>query len=112
MATDTSSSVNYLIKFDWTNSKGELWRINGFDATPNDASTFGTGHLDALIYAEDLVAASNGNFPVKGYIVGGTKAIWTYNDLCNEPDFGVTPSYASLFSSSFNYGYVDRIELD
>ena len=112
MATDTSSSVNYLIKFDWTDSKGELWRINGFDSTPNNAASFGIGHLDALIYAEDLVAAANNNFPVKGYIVGKTNAIWTYNDRCNEPDFGVTPSYASLFSSSFKYGYFDRIELD
>ena len=109
MAVD-SNSLNYLIKLDWTASKGELWRFKAFDPSPNNAVVAGTSHLDALIYAEDLTAAGNGNFPVRGYIFGGTKVISSYNDACNEPEFGVTLSYTSLFSSNKLYGYVDRIE--
>ena len=112
MATDKSININYLIKFDWTASKGELWRINGFDNSPNNALSNGSKHLGALIYEENLLGAANGNFPIKGYIVGATKAIWTFNSLCNEPDFGVTLSYMSLFKSPIKYGYVERIEMD
>ena len=108
MAVDSSSLSNYLIKFDWTAEKADIYSIKGFDPDPNNQ--LGTSFGDALIYAED----STGDYPVKGYIVGGTKAIWTYNDKCDEPDFGVTINqYQQLVpSASYTYGFVDRLELN
>ena len=108
MAFDSNSKSNYLIKFDWTTKKADIYPIKGFDSDPNNQ--LGTSFGDALIYAED----STGDYPVKGYIVGGTKAIWTYNDKCDEPDFGVTINqYQQLVSpASYTYGFVDRLELN
>ena len=93
MAVESGSQkLNYLVKFDSTTQKADLYFIKGFDPTPNSVGTEGAKHNDALIYAEDLTAT--GNFPVKGFIVGGTNVIWSYNDLCNEPDFGMTNNFS------------------
>ena len=85
MATRVGSQeMNYLIKFDWSAQKADLYEIKGFDQIPY---SLGVNHLDSLIYDEDLTAANN--LPIKGFIVGGTATIWSYNDQCNEPDFGL-----------------------
>lgn len=109
MAYD-SSSKSYLIKFDWTKSNANLQLVQGFDPTPNSAGSTGSRHRDSLIYQEDL--AATGNYPVKGFIVGGSAAIWSYNDACDEPDFGVSLSYYQLLNAGKKYGFLDRIELD
>ena len=76
------------------------------------AATYqGNQHLDSIIYAEN---SDTYDFPVKGYMVGKARTIWTYND-CLAPDFGiVTESYQLLFTApgTENLGIITRIELD
>ena len=66
---------NYLIKFDWSAQKANLYTMKGFDTNPGSA---GVNHRDSVIFTEDLTATDN--FPIKGFFVGGTRQIWSYND--------------------------------
>jgi hypothetical protein len=53
------------------------------------------------------------DFPVKAYLVGKAKTIWTYKP-CLAPEFGITStSYEKLFTSTgANLGIITRLHLD
>ena len=90
-----------------------LWPIKEFSDNPNTTTPVVTNpHLNSIIYAENTSSDPN-DFPVKGYIVGGTTSIWSYSD-CRASDFGwAEPSYIQMFSSPNSVervGYVTRIE--
>ena len=89
MAFDQADMLTYLVQFDW-NSGPTLWPMHGYSEDPTAIPFMGNAHLDSIIYQVDSSASDN--FPVKGYLVGKTKSIWTFN-ACNAPDFGLTPAY-------------------
>ena len=63
-----------------------------------------------MIYATN---SDSDNLPVRGYIVGGTKHLWAYND-CSAPEFEID-NYDLMFESPGNnasIGFLSRIELD
>ena len=86
--------------------------MKGISENPNDSSVGGTHHYASIIYAEN---SDPDDFPVKGFIVGGLKTIWSYSD-CVAPDYGYTePFYEQMFSSpnaNERVGYVTRIEAE
>ena len=110
---DQTDSQNYLVKIDWTALTRTLYPLKGLSEDPNAASYSGRAHYHAVIYAE---LSQSGNFPVRGYIVGGAKSIWSYNGVCSSVDFSVTGNtYNQLFTSpesNMLIGYVSRIDLD
>ena len=86
---DKTDSMTYVVEYDWNsaNKAPILWPIKGLSEDPNAASFVGNPHLNSIIYAENSGAPDD--FPVKGYIVGGTRSLWSYSD-CVAPDFGWT----------------------
>ena len=64
-----------------------MYSLKGLSEDPNASSYSGNPQYMGLIYAE---LSQSGNFPVQGYIVGGTKSVWTYNGACTSADFGVS----------------------
>ena len=89
-----------------------LYALKGFSENPNADINVGVGLSTAIIYAE---SSESDNFPVKGYMAGGTKSIWSVNS-CSAPDFGKDGStYEQIFispESNAFVGIVARIELD
>ena len=85
-----------------------MWPTASFAA--NTSNGVYIGHLDSVLYATN---SQTDNFPVRGYIVGGTKEIWSYSG-CDEPDFGFSVN-EMLFSSpelNTNLGVIAKIEID
>ena len=58
--------------------------MKGWSVDPNAVPAAGASHIDSIIYATNSEAD---NFPVRGFMVGGTIGIWAYSD-CLAPDFG------------------------
>ena len=91
--------------------------MQGFNEDPNAtfSSNFNNNpHLDSIIYEVNNVDSSSNNFPVRGYMVGGTQSIWAYNS-CIVPEFDMHGSYEQLFTSpvaNARIGVVSRIEND
>lgn len=114
MAVDTSDSRNYLVQYEWAdpNKAPDLFPLRGFSEDPTTVSYTGNPHIASIIFAEQ---SANYDFPVKGYITGGAKSIWAYND-CLAPDFGVTTeSYEKLFTSpnsNAKLGIISKVHLD
>ena len=112
-AVDQADSQNYLVKIDWNALTRTLYPLKGLSEDPNATSYSGNAHYQAIIYAE---LSESGNFPVRGYIVGGAKTIWSYNGVCSSANFGVTGNtYNRLFISPESnklIGMVSRIDLD
>ena len=59
--------------------------MKGLSESPNSAPFVGSYHINSLIY--DVNDANPNDFPVKGYVVGAARSIWSYSD-CVAPDFG------------------------
>ena len=77
MAVDQNdNNKNYLVQIMWTTSSVTLYELKGLSEDPNASSYVGNPHLASIIYTQNSDAD---NFPVKGYIVGGSKSIWSYN---------------------------------
>ena len=88
--------------------------MRGYSEDPNAGTFAGNEHLDSIIYYGYISSLPSDNFPVQGYVVGKTKSIWAYN-RCSAPDFGISPTYESLFTSpqsNKNVGFISKIELD
>ena len=82
---DRNNYMTYVILFDY-NGSSALWPIKGLSSENPNSSPFAGRlypHLNSLIYA---VNTNGDDFPVKGYIVGSTKSIWSYSD-CVDPNF-------------------------
>ena len=108
---DSNKDMNYLVQFQWSTDSVLLYEMRGLSESPNATSYSGNRHLASIIYAQN---SDSNNFPVQGYIVGGTKSIWSYNS-CLQPDFGLNQSYEELFTSpesNKRVGYIQKIELD
>ena len=113
MAYDLNdSNKNYLVQFQWTTDKALLYEMQGLSENPNETPYYTPNrHLASIIYAQN---SDSNNFPVYGYIVGGTQSIWSYNS-CQQSDFGLNLSYEQLFASpnsNTRVGYIQKIELD
>ena len=101
--------LSYLVKFDLTLRKASFQTIRGLDEEPNNPLTKkGFTIQDAFIIQSN---SQTGNLFAKGFIVGRTKNVSSYN-YCDEPDFGFASQYDSYLSKAFHYGFVERIELD
>ena len=89
---DKTDQMTYLIQYDW-DTNPVLWPIREFSDDPNiTPPVFSNPHKNSIIYAEKTSNNPN-DFPVKGFIVGGTSSIWSFSD-CRAPDFGFDkPSY-------------------
>lgn len=114
MAVDLADSKNYLIQYWWSdpNKAPDLYPLKGFSEDPTAASYVGNAHIASILFAENT---DSYDFPAKGFIAGGAKSIWAWND-CLAPDFGVTTeSYQQLFTSpasNAKLGIVSRVDLD
>ena len=85
--------------------------MRGLSEDPNQTVSYaGNPHLSSIIYAQN---SDSDNFPVKGYLVGGTTSIWSYN-ACQEDEFDL-PGYEKIFTSpesNKRLGILQKIELD
>lgn len=114
VAIDMNDSMTYILSYDWNsaNKAPTLYPMKGLTQDPNLASPIGIPHVNSIIFAEN---SDSSDFPVKGYIVGGTKSLWSYSS-CVAPDFGfLTPSYSQIFTSpnaNAKVGYIQKIHAD
>ena len=114
MAVDSVDNTNYLMQYNWNdaNKAPQLYPLRGLSDDPTAAVYAGNPHLDSIIYATNSDA---NDFPVKGYIVGTTNSVWTWND-CIAPDFNKpTAGYEQIVASpgsQAKLGFISRIELD
>ena len=83
MAVRQDDKMSVLVKFDWEEENIQVWEMLGFSEDPNQQYSpfLGNKHLDSIIYAvnTDSSATDGTNFPVRGYMVGGTRSIWAHD---------------------------------
>ena len=87
MVRGTGRRGNQLILFDWE-SGITIWPMRGLSEEPNASMMdyLGNTSIRSIIYAEqeDYDPDRPKNFPVKGYLVGGTNSIWAHS-ICDAP---------------------------
>lgn len=109
---DQTDMTTYVLKYDWNTNTPILWPMKGLSENPNSTPYTGGGHINSIIYATN---SNSDDYPVKGYIVGGAKTLWSYSD-CVAPQFGFNqPQYENVFTSpnsNAKVGFITRIEVE
>ena len=89
IAVKQDENLSLIVKSDWTNGDLRWWPMYNLSENPNLATpSSGNPPLDSIIYAINDSSGYDNDLPVKGYLVGGTKSIWAF-DQCEIDDLNI-----------------------